>query len=263
MSHESPAAPPPQPPPVTVALFITCLTDQFYPRVGIAVTKILERFGCRVVFPAAQTCCGQPFYNNGFHREARELAKRLIATLEPFEYIVTPSGSCCAMVRQHFPTLFQGDHAWEHGVARVAARTYEFAEFLDTVLHVDLSKLTLPDPRSLTSHECCHTRGLGGGDPSAKFLKQLGNVQLRPLDRAEQCCGFGGTFAVKYPAISGAIVQDKVNCITNTGASTLICNDAGCTMNIAGYCHRTGVDVKVAHLAELLAEAMGLEIDRW
>jgi L-lactate dehydrogenase complex protein LldE len=259
MSNESH----PSSPPRTVALFVTCLTDQFYPRVAVAVTKILERLGCRVVFPAGQTCCGQPFYNNGYHREARELAKRLIAVLEPYEYVVTPSGSCCAMVRQHFPALLEGDHAWEHGAAHVAQRTYEFAEFLQNVLRVDLTKLALPAPRSITSHECCHMRGLGVGDPSTRLLKQLGNVELRPLDRAEHCCGFGGTFAVKYPAISGAIVQDKVTCVANTGASMLVCNDAGCTMNIAGYCHRTGMDVKVRHLAEILAEAMGLEIDRW
>jgi L-lactate dehydrogenase complex protein LldE len=262
MDHQTPAVPTPSSP-MTVALFVTCLTDQFYPRVGIAVTKILEHFGCRVVFPAAQTCCGQPFFNNGFHHEARELAKRLIAALEPFDYVITPSGSCCAMVRQHFPTLFEGDHAWEHGVARVAARTFEFAEFLQRVLHVDVSTLSLPESRSMTSHECCHMRGLGVGDPSLTLLRQIGNVELRPLERAEQCCGFGGTFAVKYSAISGAIVQDKVHCVSNTGARTLVCNDAGCTMNISGYCHRTGVDVKVAHLAEVLAEAMGLEIDRW
>src|SRR5687767_9619880 len=114
--------------PYDVALFVTCLTDQFYPHVGVAVTKILEHFGCRVHFPDAQTCCGQPFYNNGYHPEARELARRMVGVFEGYDYIVTPSGSCCAMVREHFSHLLKGDHAYEHGCGRVCARTYEFVE---------------------------------------------------------------------------------------------------------------------------------------
>src|SRR3954470_8893671 len=131
-----------------VALFITCLTDQFYPHVGVAVTKILEHYGCRVSFPQLQTCCGQPFFNNGFHDDARPLVKRFIEVFEPYVmnggYIVTPSGSCAAMVREQFHKLLENDHAWEHGLERVVHSTYEFVEFLDKVLHVDLSTLKLP-----------------------------------------------------------------------------------------------------------------------
>src|SRR3954465_2394276 len=252
-----------------VALFITCLTDQFYPQVGIAVTKILEHFGCKVSFPDAQTCCGQPFFNNGFHGEAKELAKRMIEIFEPYDYIVTPSGSCCAMVREQFHELFKGDHAWEHGMGQVSGRTYEFVEFLDKVLKVDLSKLALPGagpgggPRPVTYHYTCHLRGIGIKDQGVKLLKQMGNVEFRGMEKTDQCCGFGGTFAVKYPAISGAIVEDKVNCIAETKAQTVGCNDAGCTMNIAGMCHRRGVGVEVRHFAELMAEAMGIDVTGW
>lgn len=246
-----------------VALFITCLNDQFYPHVGIAVTKILEHLGCKVDFPDAQTCCGQPFFNNGFHPEARELVKRFVQTFENYEYIVTPSGSCCAMVREHFHTLLEGDHAYEHGLEHVTSRTYEFVEFLDQVLKVDLSKLKLPAEKSITYHYTCHLRGIGVKDQAVRMLQQIGNVNFAPMEKTDQCCGFGGTFAVKYPAISGAIVDDKVKCIAATKAEVTICNDAGCAMNISGMCHRQGVHTRVRHIAELIAGAMGLDGSRW
>jgi len=246
-----------------VALFITCLTDQFYPHVGVAVTKILEHFGCRVTFPTTQTCCGQPFYNNGFHPESRELAKRFIEVFEAADYVVTPSGSCCAMVREQFHELLKGDHAWEHGLHKVTHHTYEFVEFLDKVLKVDFGQFRLPARQEITYHYTCHLRGIGVKDEGVKLLRQIGGVEFRPMEKTDQCCGFGGTFAVKYPAISGAIVEDKVQCIADTKAPTLICNDAGCTMNISGMCHRQGLDVRTKHIAELMAEAMGIDIAGW
>ena len=249
--------------PHNVALFITCLTDQFYPQVGVAITKILERMGCTVSFPAAQTCCGQPFYNNGFQPEAADLAKRMIEIFEPYDYVVTPSGSCGAMVREHYPHLFHGDAAWEPGTKRLVAKTYEFVEFLDKVLKVDFSQFKLPRPEQVTYHYTCHLRGIGVRDEGVKMLKQMGNVNFTPMEKTDQCCGFGGTFAVKYPEISGAIVEDKVECIKATGAGTTVCNDAGCTMNIAGMCHRSGVETQVRHIAELMAEAMGLDMTGW
>jgi L-lactate dehydrogenase complex protein LldE len=144
-----------------VALFITCLTDQFYPHVGVAVTKILEHYGCRVSFPQAQTCCGQPFYNNGFHDEAKDLARKMVEVFEPYEYVVTPSGSCCAMVLVH--------------------NTYEFVEFLDKVLKVDLSSLKLPAPETVTYHYTCHLRGIGVKDEGLRLLRQIGNVDFKPM----------------------------------------------------------------------------------
>jgi L-lactate dehydrogenase complex protein LldE len=246
-----------------VALFITCLTDQFYPQVGVAVTKILEHYGCRVHFPAAQTCCGQPFFNNGFHPEARELAKKFIAVFEPYSYVVTPSGSCAAMVREQFEQLLKGDAAWEAGMHKVVSGTYEFVEFLDKVLKVDLRGLRLAEKEEITYHYTCHLRGIGVKDEGVRLLKQIGNVDFKPMEKTDQCCGFGGTFAIKYPAISGAIVEDKAQCIADTGAKTLICNDAGCTMNIAGMCHRRGMGVRTRHIAELIALAMGIDLTDW
>jgi L-lactate dehydrogenase complex protein LldE len=246
-----------------VALFITCLTDQFYPHVGVAVTKVLERLGCQVEFPEAQTCCGQPFFNNGFHAECAELAKKFIEVFEPYDYIVTPSGSCAAMMREQYEHLLGHDPAWGKGVQRVKERTYEFTEFLDKVLKVDLSQYALPQRQSITYHYTCHMRGLGITDEPVKMLRALGNVEFRPLEKTDQCCGFGGTFAVKYPSISGAIVEDKAACIEKTGAAVTVCNEAGCTMNIAGTCHRRGVQTEVKHIAELLAEAMGIDYRQW
>jgi len=248
---------------MNVALFITCLTDQFYPHVGVAVTKILEHFGCKVSFPQTQTCCGQPFFNNGFHDESRELAKRFIQVFEPYDYIVTPSGSCCAMVREQFEFLLKDDHAYEHGLHQVTSRTYEFVEFLDKVLKVDFSQFKLPANQSCTYHYTCHLRGIGVKDQGLKLLQQIQGVDFTPLEKTDQCCGFGGTFAVKYPAISGAIVEDKANCIAATGASTVICNDAGCTMNISGMLHRREQKQQVRHIAELMAEAMKIDVNNW
>ena len=246
-----------------VALFITCLTDQFYPHVGVAVTKVLEHFGCRVHFPEAQTCCGQPFFNNGFHNETRALAHRFIEIFEEYDYVVTPSGSCCAMVREQYEYLLKDDHAYEHGMHQVTSRTYEFVEVLDKVLKVDFSQFKLPQERSCTYHYTCHLRGIGVKDEGVKLLRQIGGVEFRPLEKTDQCCGFGGTFAVKYPAISGAIVADKAECIAATSADVVICNDAGCSMNIGGMLHRQGQSREVRHIAELMAEAMNLNLNDW
>ncbi len=249
--------------PHNVALFITCLTDQFYPHVGVAVTKILEHFGCRVEFPAAQTCCGQPFFNNGFHDQTRDLATRFLEMFEPYPYVVTPSGSCAAMVREQYEQILKDDPAWSGPMHAIVGKTYEFVEFLDKVLKVDFAQFKLPEPESVTYHYTCHLRGIGVKDEGVRMLRQIGNVEFRQMEKTDQCCGFGGTFAVKYPAISGAIVEDKVNCVAATGAQTLVCNDAGCSMNISGATHRKGVDVRTKHIAELMAEAMGIDVNGW
>lgn len=248
--------------PRDVALFITCLTDQYYPRVGVAVTKILEHFGHTVHFPDSQTCCGQPFFNNGYHDDARDLAAKMIEDFAAYPCVVTPSGSCAAMVREHFPELFHG-RPEEAGARELAGKTFEFVEFLTRVLKVDLRQYSLPERRSFTFHYNCHLRGLGIHEESIQLLQQLGNVEFRPMDKADQCCGFGGTFAMKYPEISGAIVRDKVACIARSGARTTLSNDAGCTMNIAGMLHRAGIPGEVTHIALVLAEAMGLDVEGW
>jgi L-lactate dehydrogenase complex protein LldE len=245
---------------MNVSLFVTCLTDLFSPQVGIATVDVLEHFGCTVDFPQDQTCCGQPQFNNGYPKEARTLAERMIGVFKNSQYVVTPSGSCCSMVREHYPPLFKDDAKWEAEALAFVAKTYELVEFLTKVLKVDVSGLKLPEPATFTYHYTCHTRGLNipgaPGDACIKLVKQLQNATFVPLNKAEQCCGFGGTFAVKYPDISGGIVRDKVENGNATGAMTMIVNDAGCSMNIGGACHRYGAGFKPKHIAEVLASAI-------
>ena len=238
----------------TVALFVTCLTDQFYPRVGIAVTKILEKLGCPVVFPPDQTCCGQPFFNNGYHPQAKELAKKMVTVFEPFDFIVTPSGSCCAMVREHMPHLLEGDPAWEPGMRRIVSNTYEFVEFLTKVLKADLSHLTLPQQKSVTYHYTCHLRGIGVKDEGVRLLRQIGNVDFRPLEKTDQCCGFGGTFALKNAATSVAIGIDKVKHAQSSSVEVLCALDNSCLTHIGGIASRKDVSLRTMHLAEILAK---------
>lgn len=241
-----------------VSLFATCLADTFYPRTAIAVVKVLEHLGCHVDFPGEQTCCGQPMYNNGFHDEARELARRMVRVFEDSEYVVTPSGSCAAMVHDYYGQLLGEDPAYKHGVQALIAKTYEFVQFLVHVLQIDPRRLGVKWRGKVTYHYSCHLRGIGVTDEAIRVLKGIEGVEYVPLEKMDQCCGFGGTFAVKYPAISGAMVREKVECIRATRAHTVVCNDVGCTMNIAGACRRAGVDVTFKSLAEILAEGLGL-----
>lgn len=241
-----------------VGLFITCLTDAYYPRAGIAVVKVLEHLGHTVEFPGAQTCCGQPMFNNGFATEAREIARRFVDVFEPFEAIVTPSGSCAAMIREHYAHLLAGDETIRARARAVQGRTYEFCEFLTRVLHVDLRQHGVRWQGDVTAHSACHLRGLGAVGFAERLLGDVDGLQLVPLEKAEQCCGFGGTFAVKFPEISGAMVQDKAACIEATGCRTLVCNEAGCGMNIEGACRRAGRPVRMTSVAEIIAEGLGL-----
>ena len=181
----------------------------------------------------------------------------MIRVFKNSQYIVTPSGSCCAMVREHYPLLFKDDKRWENDALEFVAKTYEFVEFLTKVLKVDVAGLSLPSETAVTYHYTCHTRGLHMGEgPCVDMVKKLGNTTFAPLEKHDQCCGFGGTFAVKYTDISAAIVKDKVTCGNQTQADVMIVNDAGCAMNIGGACHRYGAHFKPRHVAELLAEAI-------
>jgi L-lactate dehydrogenase complex protein LldE len=251
--------------PMDVSLFITCLTDTFYPRVGQAVVLVLERFGCRVDFPAGQTCCGQPMFNVGCHEDARSLARRMIEVFEDSPAVVTPSGSCCAMIRDYYAELLHDDADWHERARRLAAKTYEFSEFLLKGLKVDLRAAGCRWPGgaekqrpSVTYHYSCHLRGLGMTDEAVQLLRQIEGIEYVPLEKTEQCCGFGGTFAVKYPEISGAMVRDKVDCIQRSGADVLVCNDGGCTLNIDGKLHRDGSKTRTMHIAEVIAHGLGL-----
>jgi L-lactate dehydrogenase complex protein LldE len=237
-----------------VSLFITCLGDLVYPRAGVAVVRILRKLGCEVDFPAGQTCCGQPFFNNGYFDQARPLARRMLDIFQDSRHVVTPSGSCAAMVREHFPRLF-ADEPDKSRAAALAAKTYEFVEFLTRVLKVE--KIQARVPAAVAYHYSCHLRGLGVTDEAQKLLAGLDGVRLLPLEKFDQCCGFGGTFAVKMDHISGAMVRDKVGCIAATGAQIVTAVDAGCLMNIAGALSRAGVPCKALHIAQVLAGDIG------
>lgn len=241
-----------------VALFITCLTDTFYPRTGIAVVKVLEKLGCEVSFPQDQTCCGQPMWNNGFESESKTLAKRMAAVFSDAEYVVTPSGSCAAMVRDYYHEMFTSGSEDDKAVRALADKTYEFVEFLVKVLKVDLKQYGVKWDGKVTYHYSCHLRGIGVTDEAVHVMGQIEGLEYVPLEKKDQCCGFGGTFAMKYPQISGSMVRDKVDCIKATQAPTVISNDAGCTMNLSGSCRRENACVDFKSLAEIIAEGMGL-----
>jgi len=243
---------------VKIALFITCLTDAYYPRAGVAIVKVLEHLGHTIDFPAAQTCCGQPMFNNGFTTEARDLALRMIEVFEPYQAVVTPSGSCAAMIRERYADLLPRGTEGAVKAAALAARTFEFVEFLTRVLKTDVASLGVAWDGAVTAQSACHLRGLGLVGAAEGLLATVRGLTLVPLDNSELCCGFGGTFAVKYPEISGGMVGEKVACIKATSCRTLVCNEAGCGMNIEGACRRAGVAVRMTSVAEIIAEGLGL-----
>jgi L-lactate dehydrogenase complex protein LldE len=243
---------------VRVSLFITCLGDSYFPRAGIAAVKVLEHLGCTVDFPAAQTCCGQPMHNNGFADEARALAARMIRVFAASERVVTPSGSCASMIRDYYAELFAHGSPEQAAARALAAKTFEFSEFLTNILRVDLKKLGARWPGSTTYHYSCHLRGLSITNETQRLLQQIDGLAFTPLKAPEQCCGFGGTFATKYADISGAMVRDKVADIRGTNATTCISSEPGCTMNISGCARRQNCPVDFKGLPELIAESLGL-----
>ncbi len=240
-----------------VALFVTCLSDTFFPRAAEAVVRVLRHFGCEVQFPLEQTCCGQPAYNSGFHREAAALARRMIRVFEPYETVVSPSASCAAMVKQHYVTLLADEPAQRAAAEQLAAKTHEFATFLRDQLNVDLGSL-LRFSEPVTFHYPCHARGIYAASDLQDWLSGVAQVDLRVPEHPDSCCGFGGAFAVENPEISGAMVNDKLSELMATGAHLVISNEGGCTLQIAGAAHRRGLPLQFKHLAECLAESLGL-----
>lgn len=233
-----------------VALFVTCLADTFYPRVGQAAVRLLQRVGRRVVFPAEQTCCGQPFYNSGFHAEAAGLCRRLATALAGPLPVVTPSASCKALVCEHAPHLLPQEPA----VQDLAARTRELLTFLCDACGMDIAAhLRIDEP--VTFHYPCHARGTYG---VADLQQWLGRCDLRVPEPADLCCGFGGAFAVDLPELSGAMLDDKLAALARTGAELVICNEPACMLQMAGGAHRRGLPLRFKHLAECLAESLGL-----
>lgn len=233
-----------------VGLFVTCLVDLFRPNVGFAAVKLLEDAGCTVVVPPDQTCCGQPAYNSGDRASARDLALAVIRAFAGFDYVVVPSGSCAAMIRHHYPALFADDPELGRQARAVAGKTWELVSFLTDVMKVEGVAATLSG--TATYHDSCSgLRELGIKAQPRTLLD--GVVDLAEMPGAEECCGFGGTFCVKYPDISDRMVADKAASIAASGADTVLAGDLGCLMNIAGKLKRQGSGVKVRHVAEVLA----------
>jgi L-lactate dehydrogenase complex protein LldE len=234
-----------------VGLFVTCLVDLVRPSVGFAAVKLLEDAGCSVEVPV-QSCCGQPAFNSGDRQTSRAIAEQVIDAFEGYDYVVAPSGSCAGMLKAHYPELFTGDPNWRARADAFAAKCHELVSFLVDVLHVE--RVTSHFSGTVTYHDSCS--GLRELDVHAQPRRLLGTVQglrLVEMKDSDVCCGFGGTFCVKYPDISNAIVTKKAANVAATGAQTLLAGDLGCLMNMAGKIQREGKDVDVRHVAEVLA----------
>jgi L-lactate dehydrogenase complex protein LldE len=236
---------------VRVGLFVTCLVDLMRPSVGFAAVKLLEEAGCTVEVPL-QTCCGQPAYNTGDRGTTRVLAERMIEAFRSFDYVVAPSGSCAGMVRVHFPELFADDPNWLPRANALGAKTYELTSFLVDVLGV--TAVTARYDGAVTYHDACSgLRELGVRAQPRRLLNSVVGLKLVEMAESDVCCGFGGTFAVKYGDISNAIVTEKTRNVAESGAPAVLAGDLGCLLNIAGKLSREGRAVEVRHVAEVLA----------
>ena len=238
-----------------VALLVTCLVDTIRPSVGFASVKLLEEAGCVVHVPA-QTCCGQPNYNSGDREGAKALARGMIRAMDGFEHVVAPSGSCAATVIKDYPQLFAGDAEWEPKARDLAARTHEIVSFLADVLGVERVAARL-DATATYHDSCSGLRSLGIKAQPRKLLGSVEGLALAEMKEPEVCCGFGGTFCVKYPDISNKMVSNKTADVAATGADLLLAGDLGCLLNMAGKLSREGRPVKARHVVEVLAGTTG------
>ena len=236
-----------------VTLFVTCLVDQLCPQVGMATVEVLERAGCSVTFDEQQTCCGQPAFNTGYRNEARKFAKRFIEIFEnsDAEAIVIPSGSCAAMVK-HFHEVLADEPKLQERADRIAKKTHELSSFLVNVLGVE--DVGAASRCKATWHDACHgLRDLGIHDEPRRLLNNIEGLEYVEMENADVCCGFGGTFSVKYPEISAGILDNKIEMIEKSGADTVVACDASCLMQIGGRLSRIGSKIQTKHIAEILA----------
>jgi L-lactate dehydrogenase complex protein LldE len=235
-----------------VALFVTCLVDLFRPTVGFAAVELLEAAGCTVEVPAAQTCCGQPAFNSGDRATTEVLARGLIEALEGYDHVVAPSGSCAGMLRLHLPELFDDAPELKARARALAARCHELVSFLVDVMGME--SVTARLEATATYHDgCSGLRELKVKPQPRRLLASVAGLDLVEMAESEVCCGFGGTFCVKYPEISTRMVADKAAAIEATGAGLVLAGDMGCLLNIAGRLKRTGSTVQARHVAEVLA----------
>ena len=243
--------------PPRVGLFVTCLVDLFRPSVGFAAVKLLEEAGCTVEVPGLQTCCGQPAYNSGDRDDAKAIAKRTVTLFEEFDYVVVPSGSCGGMIKEHYPELLADEPDWAMRAKHLSARAWELLSFLHDVC--GLRRVAARYDGTVTYHDSCSgLRELGVKHQPRTLLASVEGLKLKELPGAEVCCGFGGTFCVKYPEISDKMVEGKAQDILGTGADTLLAGDMGCLLNMAGKLKRLEAErgakpTRVRHVAEVLA----------
>lgn len=240
-----------------VGLFVTCLVDLMRPRIGFAALRLLEHAGCEVVVPLSQTCCGQPAYNSGDRSAARALAEKVLREFEGVDYLVAPSGSCAGMIRTHYPDLFAGDGEFAARAASLCARTYELTDFLVNVAR--LERIPGDFRGTVTYHDSCSgLRELGVKEQPRQLLARMPGVRLEEMQAAEECCGFGGTFAVKFGDVSARLAEKKCAHVQATGADAVVLGDLGCMLNIEGRLRRMGDDkTRVLHVAEVLAGEAG------
>lgn len=237
--------------PPRVGFFVTCIVDAMRPNIGFASLKLLKDAGCDVDVPTAQTCCGQPAFNSGDDATTRRIAEQVIEAFEDYDYIVVPSGSCASMIRSHYGELFENDPKWQTRQQAVSSKTWEILSFLRDVMQYTPSATF---SGTATYHDSCSgLRDLGIHDQPRALLAGVEGLSMVPLEGNNECCGFGGTFCVKYPELSAAIVTDKAEKIEATGADTLLGGDMGCLMNMAGKLSRDGSDIRVFHTIEVLA----------
>ena len=238
-----------------VSLFVTCLADTCFPHVAESVVRLLHRLGCEMDFPPLQTCCGQPAFNSGYHDDAREVARQWITAFEHSDYVVTPSGSCAGMVHHYYEDLFMDEPEWLEKAKHLIERTYEFSQFIVQVL--GRTDIGAAFEGKATYHPSCHaTRLLGITEEPMLLLQQVKGLTLVDLPHKEDCCGFGGTFAIKMPEMSEAMVTEKAQYVVDTEADILIGSDMGCLMNIGGRLNKEGRPIRIMHLAELLEEGV-------
>lgn len=236
-----------------VGFFVTCLTDLMRPSVAFASIKLLKLAGCEVAVPGSQTCCGQPAYNSGDRKTSLALACKVLDEFEGFDYVVAPSGSCAGMIKVHYPKLFEDDPANRARAERLSERTHELTDFLANVLRIE--RVPGRFAGSITYHDSCSSyRELGIYDEPRRLLAKLPGLELREMDESMTCCGFGGTFSLKFGEISSRLADDKCGNACATGADAIVGGDLGCLLNIEGRLRRRGdMKTKVLHIAEVLA----------
>jgi len=244
-----------------VSLLVTCIIDYLFPQVGVAVVKVLKKLGVEVEFPEGQTCCGQPAFNYGYWSEAKRVARHCLKALEKSECVVCPSGSCTAMIRHHYPELFEKDPGFLKRAQEIASRTYEFTEFLTRGMKLSsLQEITSPftgKKEKVCYHDSCHLlRELGIREEPRSLLRSIGRIELVEMEKPDECCGFGGLFSAYLPEVAGAIADGKIESILKTSASTVVACDMGCLLHLSGRMARRNLPIQCLHIAEVLAKGI-------